>query len=259
MPPDPDGPGVAQQVHGSPAEDLNMRTCFPVVSIVAAAIALLTTRPASAQDVEPDAPEAAPEPAQCGTSGARLHDGFYLRFATGLGGMGLTRKLSTPADGTVEAKIDGGGGTSELSIGGTPARGFVLAGTLLTFSNATPTYKSGGTEQDLDGTLEFGMVGATVDWFLNPEKGFHLAGTLGAASAKAPSPPTDVRPRIGGSGVGLSLAVGYDFWIGDQWSIGVLGRLTVAGLTDRTVRSDGTYTEKDTVGALGVMATVLYH
>ena len=230
-----------------------MRTCLP------AAIAIvLLTGPASAQDIEAD--ESAPEPPVRKTAnGPRLHDGFYLRFATGLAGMGLSRKLDTPAAGTAEAKINGGGATSELSIGGTPASGLVLAGTLLAFSNSTPTYKSGGVDQDLDGTLEVGMLGATVDWFLNPEKGFHLAGTLGMVGARAPSPPTDVRPRIGGNGMGLSLAVGYDFWIGEQWSIGVLGRFTFAGLQDRTVRSEGTYSEKDAFAAFGVMATVLYH
>jgi hypothetical protein len=55
------------------------------------------------------------------------------------------------------------------------------------------------------------------------------------------------------------LTAGYDWWIGEQWSLGVLTRLTMAGVEDRAVRPGAIYGEKDGVGALSVALSILYH
>jgi hypothetical protein len=232
---------------------------LPIALCLTLAPLLLTAR-ATAQDEPtppPETPTPTPPPQR---SGAHVHDDFYLRFSAGPGGLGLRRTLTAPSGSTQGGKVQGGATAIELSIGGTPARGLVLAGSLLGFSHRSPDYvPDGGAKVELDGTLDVSMLGATIDWFPYPEKGFHFGGTLGLANAKAPSPIVDPRPEIGGGGLGLALDVGYDFWIGEQWSLGVLGRFAFAGVQDRTARTEGTYKEKDSLAAFGVMATVLYH
>jgi hypothetical protein len=197
--------------------------------------------------------------------GAERHDGFYLRLALGIGGLALDRKTEDELfenDPDSQSSIGGVGGVFELSIGGTPAEGLVIAGTLLTHSVADPTVQfDGGEEVELSDPLVFALLGATVDYYPNAHGGFHFGGTLGPALAVVERP--EGTGDIGGAGIGLSALAGYDWWIGDEWSLGVLGRLSAARVRGKPTETVGN-TERDgqddgTAAALGVMFSVLHH
>jgi hypothetical protein len=208
------------------------------------------------------APAMTPTPAAPTAPGVRTHDGFYLRFGPDFGGVGIKRTTQGPLGSDPDGRIAGGASGFELSIGATPWRGFVVAGTVLGLDHRDANLDYGdGPKLALDGSVKFSLVGATVDYYLNPNKGFHFGGTVGAASLEGPKPPDGPpdRDKLGGTGAGISLAAGYDWWIGDQWSLGVLGRLTMAGVQDRTVRPGAIYREKDGVVALSVGLSLLYH
>ena len=74
------------------------------------------------------------------------------------------------------------------------------------------------------------MLGITLDWYPNAAGGFHFGGTLGFAAAVAQRPDSDAFENMGGGGFALSLLVGYDWWIADEWSLGALARFTGAAL-----------------------------
>jgi hypothetical protein len=215
-------------------------------------------------ELQPSSPYA-PAPPDAVPVGAERHDGFYLRVGLGIGGLALERSTDKELferDPDSKSSIRGGGGVFELSIGGTPAEGLVIAGTLLSHSVADPTVKyDGGEEVELSDPLVFALLGGTVDWYPNAHGGFHFGGTLGVAAAVVER--SEGTADIGGAGLGLSALAGYDWWVGDEWSLGVLGRLSgarVRGEPTETVGDrelDGQ--EDSTVAALGVMFSVLHH
>lgn len=185
-----------------------------------------------------------------------MHDGFQLRVALGLGGLSDTLTLDWPV-GITTVEIDGtarGGSIAfHLGIGGQVAEGLTLGGYLLTETLTNPTIEFEGTQitSNVDvGTL--GMLGVFVDYYLNAHGGFHLGGGLGAATLKTTdsagnTSDADQQPAGGGA----MFLIGYDWWVGDQWSMGILGRITAAGLRGDRIKHD--------LGALAVLFSVAYH
>jgi hypothetical protein len=75
------------------------------------------------------------------------------------------------------------------------------------------------------------MFGVFVDWYLKRETaGWHIEGALTVATLSVRG---ELR-RSSPSGIGLVLGGGYEWRIAGDWAIGVLGRFTIAGLTDDT-------------------------
>lgn len=197
--------------------------------------------------------------------GYREHDGFYLRL--GLGGAVLTMDRQTRRTGTAPAPayegdtsaITGALAFGEVSVGGTPARGLVVAGTWLGHSLPGATLElADGTGLELGGALSFTFVGPTADLFPDPRGGFHFGGGLGFAVAQAAS-PADPFGRLGGTGGAGTLSTGYGFWVADQWSLGASARFTVARLSGERSAEGVSVTERDTVAVLGLALSALYH
>lgn len=234
----------------------------------ALAALLLLPLPAAAQGAPPPASypvegEAPPPVATAPESDTRRHDGFYLRLGLGLGVLSLKRDTttSTPGDAayTGESVIQGGAGVGEISIGGTVGSGIVLCGTLLNHELADATLeRDEGDDVDLGSSLSFGLVGMGVHYYPDERGGFHFGGTLGLAYAVADVSQSRFE-RLGGVGFGGSLATGYDWWVADQWALGVIGRFTGARLHGEATDAGVTAEEDDTAGAIAVMFSVLHH
>jgi hypothetical protein len=161
-----------------------------------------------------------------------------------------------------DSTVKGPGGAFELSIGGTVGSGLVICGTLFAQSVRDPKVEPDDDtlpDADLESDLSFGLIGPGLHWYPDPTGGFHFGGTLGLAYAFAKSPENSPFKNIGGVGGGLSLAIGYDFWISDQWSLGAMARLTGATLHGETTESGLTGKEDDKVSAFALMFTALYH
>lgn len=200
----------------------------------------LLARPAVAQVTEP--PPTDPS--------VRVHDGFYFRIAAGLGAYseGLRSKNSEEYGGTVRGRSAGFATMGEFALGGTISRGLVLGGGAYTAQLVSGTYR---TYRDSDGVpppeldpevRNFALVGPFFDWYPTPEKGFHIQAALGVASLSGVQldafPLRDDEPYTAFGG-GVMFGVGYEWWIAEQWSMGVLGRVMGAvlrGKDDQDVR-----------------------
>jgi hypothetical protein len=128
----------------------------------------------------------------------------------------------------IVTKSRGVGGFVEWALGGNLTEHFVLALTQITFGAFSPTTTQDGEKLIWDHTDFFSIVGVLVDVYPNPTQGLHIAGAVGSGSA-------DVDVRDGestDSGLGLALGVGYDFWIGEQWSAGAGARVLYVGGAD---------------------------
>lgn len=226
-------PGAAAPTHapGSPAQMQPASSAAPTTATTAAA-------------------EATPK-----ESGARTHDGLHLRLGLGFGGLTDTITLDWPVGITtveIDGKASGGSLAFHLGIGGEVAEGLTLGGYLLTESVTDPAIEFEGTQ--VTDTVDVGtlaMLGVFIDYYTNVHKGFHLGGGLGAATLKTTdtSGNTSEADQQPGGG-GAMFLIGYDWWIGDQWSMGILGRITGAGLRGDHIRHD--------LGALSILFSVAY-
>jgi hypothetical protein len=213
-------------------------------------LVLATSRPASARD--PSCPKE-----------GRCHDGFYFRAASGFTGYSDVVLSDANADSgrDPEASISGMGTASELAIGGTVSRGLVVGGgiygaNVLTYTVTVERGESAPPE--LLRPSQLALIGPFVDWYTDPARGFHLQGSLGLALGVGLEPErTQLHFREPGVGGGLMLGFGYEWWIGDEWSMGVLGRLSIAVLGEEDDR--GRDFSRVAVASPAFLLSVTYH
>jgi hypothetical protein len=183
--------------------------------------------------------------------GVHEHDGFYFRVGIGGGYASL--------DGTVldiDAKIKGGGASLELLFGGTPASGLVIGGGFVFQSLSKPTVELGGQEYDAKNDLSFGLLGPFIDFYPDATGGFHFGGMFGLATATVDSSSSSSSSNSASiSGGGGFLQLGYDFWIGEQWSVGPNARVLWASLKN----DDSDVDEKYTMTGFQLLASFTLH
>lgn len=150
----------------------------------------------------------------------------------------------------VKGSADGGASAFDLAVGGNVADGLALAGVLLGNSIAEPLSRdakidgysvaSSGNPRELAQT-DFGGLGILADWYPDPEGGWHVMGALFLASLQAKGsreigvedengetfyePAADERES---GGFGVMIGGGYEWWLGEEWSLGPIVRLAYA-------------------------------
>lgn len=143
----------------------------------------------------------------------RRHDGFYLRL--GLGGGVAIATLTT----TMDSKSHGANIATEVAAGWALRPGLVLGLGTFPMVVPKPTYDgvaAGG--QHVSGTGPF------VDYYLDPAKGLHFQGGLLFSAGYLDG--SSQRGGKVGFGYGLMLGGGYDLFVADEWSLGLLARVT---------------------------------
>jgi hypothetical protein len=166
--------------------------------------------------------------------GVHLHDGFYLRLAMGFGSYNETVRQAGQDQST---NVTGIANAEEWSIGGAVRPGLIFGGgvfasTLL----ASDRSVSGATPPAgvADGQGTFSLVGPFFDYYFDPAKGLHVEAAVGLASVRGFSAVTNKVDKdaitVGG---GAMFGVGYEWWVSEQWSVGVLGRMALAWTTGK--------------------------
>jgi hypothetical protein len=168
--------------------------------------------------------------------GFHMHDGFYLRLGTGFGSYSEAIR-QRGAD--QQTTVTGVASVSEFGIGGAVRPGLVFGGgvwssTVLasarTVKGATPP------GEVVDGRAEFSLVGPFFDYYVDPSRGLHIQSAFGLANVRGINlESASVDDDAVSVGAGLMFGVGYDWWVSDNWSIGVLGRVAV-GVTGQKDR-----------------------
>lgn len=209
----------------------------------------------------------APPPGQPGYGppplpvGVREHDGFFLRF--GLGYAPVSAKGTTESFGTqIDTEISGGAASAELLIGGTPAQGLVVGGGVVTYVISDPTFEADGlgTAPTDDGQAQLSGIGVFGQYYTDPKGGLFLQAFLGYAQGSYEYTISGVKTESEtGTGFMLAAAVGYDFWVADQWSLGPAFRFSYAKLTYDETRNGNSYTDEYSVTAPTLLFGVTYH
>ncbi|MET0591417.1 MAG: hypothetical protein ABW133_01875 [Polyangiaceae bacterium] len=185
---------------------------------------------------------------------ARSHSGFFLRMAVG---GGYLANSSTLTGGSYQGGVDATGGAVglELSIGGALSPGIILAGSysFQTVGNANLKNDTRSVRSPHDPT--FTLLGVMLDVYPNAKGGFHLGGALGLAAVTIREVDDTMPKPSAQNGIGIAPHIGYEWWVGNYWGLGVLGKLLLA-------RSEGDYgnsTEKNTVIGGAIMFSATYN
>jgi hypothetical protein len=155
----------------------------------------------------------------------RKHDGFFLRLGLGLG-FGAVNADTNDSD--VELSMRGAATAPELLLGGTPAEGLVIGSGFIVSSIANPAIELTGREPG-DGDSEFALVTFPIfaNYYFDPHEGLHVQGLIGFGAGEA---------SVGGarsadlSGLVIGLGLGWEWWVGEQWSIGAMARISYASV-----------------------------
>jgi hypothetical protein len=216
-----------------------------------------TDQPNSASAVEPDnlgggapdgegdegASDAEAKPAP--TDGQPLREGWYVSVALGLGAM---------HDGVSASGFDAS--ISSITLSGQLALGhqvlepaLVLGGALMFDWGLAPKASQGDFSSDMR-SANLTMLGPFAEYYLDPRgNGWHLFGALALAWLAL----SDQSATVGtedASGGALLVGGGHEWKFGSDWTVGVLGRLTLARLS----QDIGNHT----LGALSVLASVTW-
>jgi hypothetical protein len=101
------------------------------------------------------------------------------------------------------------------------------------------------------------QVGLFVDVFPDPMKGFHVGALVGLGLVGVTPEATGV--ATGGAGLGGGIFTGYDFYLGHDWSLGLMATLsatTTTGLQDSNRNDSGCRTWPL---AIGVALPITYY
>jgi len=183
--------------------------------------------------------------------GERLHDGFFARSDTALAILFAGVSGSGPRTG-----IRGVGQSAVISIGGTPARGLVLGGTVWT-ARIDPVFVEDGrtvTPDDDSVKVTLLRIGPFLDYYPDPASGFHVQAAVQlAVQIESDVKGNAVEPAA--LGAALSAGAGYEWFVSSELSLGPLARVAFG----RVVRTPSSRDERMLwiIPEIGLSAT--YH
>jgi len=155
-------------------------------------------------------------------------------MALGVGGLSGSFHADVPS--ATDNDLSGVAVLDELAFGGTPSPGVVIGGGI--YGSTTPSPKATVAGIDFNmGAVGAGVVGPFIDIYPNPARGLHLEAAFGLAVLTASkgdlqricdsfSCENIIFPGDDyvGTGFGFVGGIGYEGWVGEQWSIGGLAR-----------------------------------
>lgn len=201
---------------------------------------------------------------QARAPGARNHDGFYLRMQMG----GGYTSMSTSVNGTGRS-IAGGSTAFDIALGGALNPHVIIYGTLISSTARDPDRTF--SRPPVDTALPHGMVTGTVDI-----GGFGDTGVVGIGGGAAYY--FDSNLFFAGSLLGSRLYVydlngnrairsdlgftfegllGKEWWVSDNWGLGVCGRVLLGAMKDRPWTSEPVPTWK--VAAIAVLFSATFN
>ncbi len=163
--------------------------------------------------------------------GAHRHDGFFLRFGMGPGYAAAHEEKSS-------GKVSGTSFTGFLAIGWTPIEDLAihLNSEVDMLLSARVDLPSGRVANDQSDTLR--NVGLGLSYYLMPFN-LYVSGALTAAKGYR-QPAGQSRVEESEWGLGMSVSAGKEWWVSDNWGLGVFGRVNVAAFDGQ--RPGETYT-----------------
>jgi hypothetical protein len=167
-----------------------------------------------------------PAPPPAHAPGFQLHDGVYTRLT--LGG-GYTR-MSASASGS-DIVVSGGSVGLGVAVGGAITEHLVIYGAFAFTTIGSPTVSVDGMSSDNGGVSADSVgFGAGVAYYLEPAN-VYLAGTLLANEIEIDDSNGNTLGKTK-LGVGVEALIGKEWWVSDNWGLGVAGQFLWASMKD---------------------------
>jgi hypothetical protein len=171
----------------------------------------------------------APEPPPpTEVAGREQHDGFMLRLTVGLGGGGANYEFDVGP----ETNATGVSGSFSIDIGGALTEDLVLHGRLASFTLFDPNVEVDdvdfGRAEDLSVTAD--LFAAALTYYFMPAN-IYLTGAVGFSWVRESYRGNDDGSSTD-AGLGINLDVGKEFWVGDDWGLGIGSRFWWTVLKD---------------------------
>jgi hypothetical protein len=147
--------------------------------------------------------------------GAERHDGFFLRFSLGPG-------YAAAREDKTSGKLSGSSATGIFAIGFSPIEDLAIhlnSEVDMVFSGQVDL-PAGRAEDDKSDTLR--NVGVGISYYLMPLNLYFSGALLAAKGYRQPAGQSKIDESKWG--VGLSLSAGKEWWVSDNWGLGVFGR-----------------------------------
>ena len=165
--------------------------------------------------------------------GAETHDGFYLRL--NLVGLGYCSYSATT--GGTSVSLYGLAGLGDLGIGGAVTENFILHGDIfgpvISSPKASISIEGFGSAEDIPvaGTVSSMGFGAGATYYVMP---YNIYATLIFGTAKL-SAKDSSGSRVAETKYGLStmLTLGKEWWVSDNWGLGIAGSVILQSLPDQ--------------------------
>jgi len=173
----------------------------------------------------------APPPPPSEPRSYHMHDGFYARANLGIGSLWATFDDDHPSGDDLRGA--GMQFSLDLLLGGSPSPDVAIGGGLMLLGAPSVDLERGRLEQDR--AVQAAVVGAFIDGFPMPNKGWHFGGFIGFAGVNIEKNANDDIQETGG--FGGAFWFGHDFWVAGEWSVGPLLRFagTLTGSDERSV------------------------
>jgi hypothetical protein len=160
------------------------------------------------------------------TSGVHQHDGFFIRLTPGLGYANFTEEI----DGTDFLEFSGLSYSSRLQIGGAVSDNVIIYGELGGIIFLSPSMKLLGEEvDDPDVTLNISGFGAGISYYIMPAN-VYFALSLLVTGVASESGGTKANSEFG---FGFNLMAGKEWWVGEQWGLGIAGFMHYSSMNDQ--------------------------
>ena len=170
----------------------------------------------------------------------QTHDGFYLRLATGLSVASAKANNQTSGD---KGELRGNGGGANLAVGYMVIENTAL---FVESSNALmigPTFEMNGMSTQTSDDVEASIAGVglgVVHYFMPIN--LYVSGALvfDRIFVKVPTSPTITQEFETDSGMGLSVMIGKEWWVSDNWGLGVAAAYRQSNMTSKDGDTDWT-------------------
>jgi hypothetical protein len=180
---------------------------------------------------------------------ARTHHGVFLRLSLGPAGFDTETTI-----GTDKYSVSGGGGGFGLAVGYAVTRSLIVYGEVFDDVAVGPTVKMNDTTISTMGQdYSAGVVGFGPGVAYYFPSNFFVGGTLAVSRLTVQQNNQEVAHS--GNGFGVSGMVGREWWVSENWGLGLAAQLYVGSIPDNG-GSSGSSTTWTTAGAmLGFSAT----
>jgi TolB-like protein len=205
-----------------------------------------TPAPRSAETGRPDLSAGAPAGPEQLPPGYHQHDGFFMRFQLGYGGL----RSSSPGK-----EFSGTAGSFALGLGVSLTDNLVLFGELYDDVSTSPTVTINGVSATTNGNVTHTLIGygAGVAWYVTSWNAY-LSATGGVGHLQLDSTDASGAVSKGATQNGpmVRLSLGKEFWVSTNWGIGASVNFEAGSMKD-TGTDPATF--KTTAVALALSAT----